>query len=154
MLLAGVFLTANDAFIKSLVPHYPVGQLLCIQSIIIAVLVTWWLRLRGEAILQFSNIAGHIARGLLYVVGSFAFVHALRFLPLGEVVSIAFASPLFLTLFGKLFLKERVGPHRLLAVLFGFVGVVIMMRPGTSMHWAIFLPLLVAVADALSLIHI
>ena len=148
MLLAGVFLTANDAILKSLVPHYPVGQLLCVQSIIIAVLVAAWLRFRGDAVFQFSNARGHIARGLLYVVGAFAFVHALRFLPLGEVVAIAFASPLFLTLFGKLLLKENVGPHRLAAVVFGFVGVVIMLRPGTSMHWAIFLPLVVAIADA------
>ena len=149
MLLAGVFLTANDGVTKWLVPHYPVGQILCVQALIIAALVAGWIRIRGEPVFQFNNWQGHLARGLLYVVGSFAFVNALRFLPLGEVVAIAFAGPLFLTLFGKLFLGERVGPHRLLAVVFGFVGVLIMMRPSTSMHWAIFLPLIVAIADAL-----
>ena len=40
-------------------------------------------------------------------------VNALRFLPLAEVIAIAFAGPLFMTLFGKIFLHEHVGIHRL-----------------------------------------
>ncbi|MEM7292710.1 MAG: DMT family transporter, partial [Pseudomonadota bacterium] len=149
MLVAGVFLVTNDAITKTLVAHYPVGQILCIQAIIIASLLSIWLRLAGEPLLRIRNWKGHLGRGLLYVVGSFAFVTALVYLPLGEVIAIAFAGPLFLTLFGKLLLKEQVGPHRLFAVILGFIGVIIMMRPSATMHWAVFLPLLVALADGL-----
>ena len=149
MLLAGVFLVTNDAIIKTLVSHYPVGQILCLQAACIAILTGLWLRAIGKPILRFANPRGHLARGLLYVVGSFAFVTALNYLPLGEVIAIAFAGPLFLTLFGRLILKEHVGPHRLAAVVIGFIGVVIMMRPSPNMHWAVFLPILVALADGL-----
>ncbi len=54
-----------------------------------------------------------------------------------------------MTLFGKVFLGEHVGIHRLGAVVIGFVGILIIVRPGTdAMHWAALLPLVVALSDA------
>jgi drug/metabolite transporter (DMT)-like permease len=149
MLLAGFFLTSNDAITKWLVPHYPPGQILFTQALVIALLVSIWMRLRGEPLLQVNHWRLHLLRGILYALASFAFVYALRFLPLAEVVAIAFAGPLFMTLFARIFLKEYVGPHRLAAVMVGFVGVVIVIRPGSAaMHWAVFLPLIVALGDS------
>ena len=149
MLFAGLFLTTNDAITKWLVPHYPPGEILFFQGTLIACLVSLWMRIRAEPLFKSPNWRPHIYRGLLYVVGSFAFVYALQYLPLAEVVAIAFASPLFMTLFGRVFLKEDVGPHRIFAVIVGFIGVLIVIRPGSSvMHWAVFLPIIVAVADA------
>ncbi|MFT5610113.1 MAG: drug/metabolite transporter (DMT)-like permease [Polaribacter sp.] len=73
----------------------------------------------------------------------------MRYLPFAEVVAIAFAGPMFMTLFGRFFLSESVGLHRLGAVLIGFVGVLFVIRPGTdAMHWTVVLPLIVALADA------
>ena len=149
MLFAGLFLTTNDAITKWLVPHYPPGQILFIQAMLIAVLVSIWMRFRGEPLFKSPNWRPHIYRGLLYATGSFAFVYALQFLPLAEVVAIAFAGPLFMTLFGRMILKEAVGPHRIFAVIVGFIGVLIVIQPGSSvMHWAVFLPIIVALADA------
>ena len=149
MILAGVFLTGNDAITKWLVPFYPAGQILFVQGCLICLLVFTGLKVRGERVIVVSNWRGHIYRGLLYVVGSFAFVHALRYLTLAEVVCIAFAGPLFLTLLGRFVLKEHVGTHRVAAVVIGFIGVVVMMRPGAQpFHWALLLPLVVALSDA------
>jgi drug/metabolite transporter (DMT)-like permease len=56
---------------------------------------------------------------------------------------------MFMTLFGRFFLGEPVGWHRLGAVVVGFIGVLFVIRPGTdAMHWAVVLPLIVALADA------
>jgi S-adenosylmethionine uptake transporter len=56
---------------------------------------------------------------------------------------------MFMTLFGRFFLGESVGWHRLGAVVVGFVGVLFVIRPGTdAMHWAMVLPLIVALSDA------
>jgi drug/metabolite transporter (DMT)-like permease len=149
MLFAGLFLTTNDAITKWLVPHYPPGEILFFQASLIAVIVSVWMRIRGEPLFKSPNWRPHLYRGVLYAIGSFAFVYALKFLPLAEVVAIAFAGPLFMTLFGRVFLKETVGSHRIFAVVIGFIGVLIVIRPGSSvMHWAVFLPLIVAVADA------
>jgi drug/metabolite transporter (DMT)-like permease len=149
MLFAGLFLTSNDAITKWLVPHYPPGEILFLQAILIALLVAMWMRFKREPLFRFNNWRPHLYRGLLYVVGSFAFVYALQYLPLAEVVAIAFAGPLFMTLFARILLKESVGPHRLFAVVIGFVGVMIVIRPGSAaMHWAVFLPIIVALSDA------
>ena len=150
MILAGLFLSTNDAITKWLVPNYPPGQIIFIQAILIATIVAIWMRFDGEALFEIRHWRPHLYRGVLYAIGSFAFVNALRFMPLAEVVAIAFAGPLFMTLFGRFFLKESVGMHRLLAVSVGFFGVLIVIRPGSSLvHWSVLLPLIVAVADAL-----
>ena len=61
-----------------------------------------------------------------------------------------FAGPLFMTLLARFFLRERVGPHRLAAVVVGFVGVLIVIRPGSeAMTWAVLLPLAVALLDSI-----
>ena len=55
---------------------------------------------------------------------------ALAYLPLAESTTIGFAAPLFAVILSALVLKERVGPHRWGAVLLGFLGVLLVMRPG------------------------
>ncbi len=149
MLVAGFFLTSNDSITKWLVPHYPAGEILFLQGLLIALLVSLLMRLRGENPFRLSRWRAHLYRGGMYAIGSFAFVYALRYLPLAEVVAIAFAGPLFMTLLGKVFLGEHVGIHRLGAVVIGFIGVLVVIRPGGSaMHWAALLPLVVAFTDA------
>jgi drug/metabolite transporter (DMT)-like permease len=146
---AGLFLTTNDGISKWLVPHYPVGQILFVQAALITLITVIVMRLRGEAPLAARNWRPHFYRGGLYVIGAFAFVFALGYLPFAEVVAIAFAGPLFMTLLGRFFLGETVGWHRLAAVVVGFVGVLFVIQPGTeTMHWAVVLPLIVALADA------
>lgn len=149
MLFAGLFLTTHDAITKWLVPHYPPGEILFFQASLIAVLVSTWMRFRREPLFTSPNWRPHIYRGVLYATGSFAFVYALRYLPLAEVVAIAFSGPLFMTLFARIFLNESVGWHRIFAVIVGFIGVLIVIQPGSSvMHWAVFLPIIVALSDA------
>ena len=146
---AGLFLTINDGITKWLVPHYPVGQILFILGTLIALITAIVMRLRGESPLAARSWRPHFYRGGLYVIGSFSFVIALAYLPFAEVVAIAFAGPMFMTLFGRFFLDESVGRHRLGAVLIGFIGVLFVIRPGSdAMHWAVVLPLIVALADA------
>ncbi|NKB75993.1 MAG: EamA family transporter [Gammaproteobacteria bacterium] len=146
---AGLFLTTNDSITKWLVPHYPPGQILFIQAALITFIAALVMRIRGEAPLAVNSWRPHLYRGGLYAIGAFAFIISLRYLPFAEVVAIAFAGPMFMTLFGRFFLGESVGRHRLGAVLVGFIGVLFVIRPGTNaMHWAVVLPLIVALADA------
>jgi drug/metabolite transporter (DMT)-like permease len=58
------------------------------------------MRFDGEALFENRHWRPHLYRRMLYAIGSFAFVNALRFLPLAEVVAISFAGPLFMTLIG------------------------------------------------------
>ena len=146
---AGLFLTTNDAISKWLVPYYPAGQLLFIQAVLISLLAAVLMRFRGESPLAARSWRPHLYRGGLYTIGAFVFIISLRYLPFAEVVAIAFAGPMFMTLLGRLFLHESVGWHRLGAVIIGFIGVLFVIQPGSeAMHWAVVLPLIVALADA------
>ena len=69
-------------------------------------------------------------RSLLAVIESAIFVLAFRYLPLADTHAIAATSPLIVIALGVLFLGERAGLARWLAVAAGFVGVLLIVRPG------------------------
>ena len=72
----------------------------------------------------------HLKRCLAGLVALISIFIALRNLPLATVVSISFAAPIFTTIFSIFLLNERVGFYRWLAVLVGFVGVIVISEPG------------------------
>ena len=143
MLLGVILLCLNDALIKSLTLHYPVGELLFLRG---AFVCPWILVLAHRAgglwSLRVINVKGQAWRGLCVIAGSFLFVTGLRYLPLADAVAISFTGPLFITAMAPYALGERVGWRRRGAVLAGFLGVLIMARPGgEALQWAVLLPL-------------
>lgn len=72
----------------------------------------------------------HLVRGLIYTGTMFCFVFGLTLLPLAEATAIAFVAPLFVTLLSVPLLGERIDPPVMFASLFGFLGVLIVVRPG------------------------
>ncbi len=148
-IVAGMFLTSNDAVSKWLVADYPPGQILFITSIGVALFIWIFMRPKKEWGIEVLGRRSHLLRGLLFAVSAFAFIIALKHLPLADTVAIAFAAPLIMTVLGRFILHEQVGIYRLSAVILGFVGIIIMIRPGaTGFQWIYLLPLLVALSDA------
>ncbi len=87
-----------------------------------------------------------ILRSFLGLSATLTFWGALVFLSLADCVAIAFISPLLVTAFSVTLLGEKAGAHRWGAVVMGFVGVMIIIRPGMGIaHWAVVLPLITAV---------
>ncbi len=100
--------------------------------------------------LRVTNWPGQIARGVLFLIGSGFIVWSLRILPLATAVTMLFVSPIFMVVLSVPLLGERIGRHRWIAVLGGFAGVLIIMRPGTdSFQWALLLPVAAAMTNAL-----
>ena len=146
---SGLFLAINDAVAKSLVPHYPPGQILFTIGTAVATVIWVIMKFHLKTGAVIHHWPSHLLRGVLFAVASFAFVVSLKYLPLAEVICTAFAGPLFMTLMAKTILHEEVGIHRLGAVLAGFIGVVIIIQPGgTEFQWIVLLPLVVAIGDA------
>ena len=103
--------------------------------------------LRGAPgnIIYTQRIKLQILRSILLLGAGVTFWGALMFLPLADCVIIAFASPLFVTALSVPLLGENVGMHRWGAVIFGFLGVMIVLRPGLGIvHWVSILPLISA----------
>ena len=91
-----------------------------------------------------------LGRSVLLVIATTFFFTAVRYLTLAEAISINFVSPLLVTVFSIVILGEHVGARRWGAIMVGFVGVLIIIRPGLGiMHWAAALPLGTAVCYSL-----
>ena len=91
-----------------------------------------------------------IIRATLLAAVTLLFFTAVSFLPLTETTAIGFVTPLFVTALAHLVLKEKVGVRRWSAVLVGFVGVLIVIRPGLGVvHWAAFIVVVMAMMNAL-----
>jgi len=94
----------------------------------------------------------HGVRGLLLVLGTLAFFWAVTFMPLADSTAIFFVEPLILTLMSAVFLGERIGWRRILAVLVGFMGALIVIRPSfQTVGLPALLPLVAAICFALYL---
>ena len=152
MLAGGLLLTINDAIQKSMTADFPTGELLAMRAVFmmppIAFLV--W-RAGGLSSLKVVNYRGQALRAVLVCLSSFLFVVALSVMPLADAIAITFAGPLFVTALAPLLLREQVGWRRWAAVLTGFVGVIVMVRPsGTAaLQWVALLPLGVALCGAI-----
>lgn len=128
---ASFFFSFNDMAIKFLSGDYALHQVVLIRSVIgMAVLLAVIVPLEGGfSILRTNRLSMHLMRGMCVVVANMTFFLALAALPLADAVAIFFVSPLVITIFSVIFLKEAVGPRRWIAVAMGLVGVVVMMRP-------------------------
>jgi drug/metabolite transporter (DMT)-like permease len=86
-------------------------------------------RTSGFGVLKTQRLGGHATRSAIGLIGMFCGFTAVSMLPLTESTALSFASPLFMTALSALILKEVVGVHRWGAVVVGFIGVLIMVRP-------------------------
>ena len=89
-----------------------------------------WLLPSGGAALKTQRLGLHIGRALLMVIHGGTLMVAVTLIPLAEATSLIFTSPLFATVLAALFLREVVGPHRIFALVLGFIGVLVILRPG------------------------
>ena len=107
------------------------------------------LPLKGLDVLKTQNPRQQITRGvLLAVVTSLAFL-SLRFLPVGEFTAIVMMVPLLVTLLAARTLGEHVSPQRIWLVCGGFVGTLIIVRPGTEVFgWPLLIPAALVVVNA------
>lgn len=152
IMVAGVaLLTANDAVSKYLTESHPVGQVICLrQAATLLVIVPYVMAVTGWGALRVASWPGQLTRGLLFVANAALIVLALSLLPLATVITIMFASPIITAAVSLPMLAERVGPQRWLAILAGFAGVLIVIRPGAAgFEWALLIAVAAAVANSL-----
>lgn len=145
---ASLFFSFNDMAIKFISDDYALHQVVLIRSLIgMLVLLAVIVPLDGGLkVLRTKRLGLHLVRGLCVVMANMSFFLALAAMPLADAVAIFFVAPLLVTVFSVIFLAEYVGPQRWMAVAVGLVGVLIMMRPGSSsFQFAALLPLLAAV---------
>jgi drug/metabolite transporter (DMT)-like permease len=131
MLLCVAVFSAMDTVLKVLSAHYPPFQVASLRGASsLPWLLAWAMATTGLGPLLRVRWALHLLRGGLGIMMMAAFVYALRTLPLSTAYSIFFVAPLLITALSVPFLGERVGPRRWIAIAVGFIGVLVVLRPG------------------------
>jgi len=135
---------------------YPTGEVLFFRGFF-GLLPTYFLIPKNKlrTFYKTKRSKEHLFRCLMGLMALIAIVVALRELPLAVVVSLSYAAPLFITVLSIFLLSEKVGIFRWLAVLIGFIGVIIIAEPGfKGMNYLYFLPLIFCIGMALVTIAI
>ena len=112
---------------------YPLGQVLFFRGFFGIVFYFFVIPPERRKNFYYTKRAGlHFLRCIFGLIALVAIFTALRNLPLATVVSISFAAPIFTTIFSIFLLKEKVGFYRWLAVIVGFIGIIVITEPGFS----------------------
>ena len=146
-MLAMLGFASMDTITKWMVADYPIGQMMWVRYAIFCLFAWFVVRRRGLRAALHSNRPGlQLGRALLAVVESAVFVLAFRYLPLADTHAVAATSPLIVIALGVLFLGEKAGTARWAAVAAGFVGVLLIVRPGfRELDWPLLIPVVGAV---------
>jgi drug/metabolite transporter (DMT)-like permease len=132
-----------DGVSKYLVGTYSIVQILWVRFIFFAFFALWIACRQGLLPVLRSRCLGlQILRSFLLVAEIGTFVFAFRHMPLADTHAIAAITPLLVTALSAPLLGERVGVRRWSAVLVGFLGVLVIIRPGfTGISWTIWIPI-------------
>lgn len=144
-------LSANDAIAKMLTFGYSPLQILFLRNVIaLPVTIGIAFFMGGRSALRSHRPLAHLLRGALWVGATIMFFTSFIYLALAEATALIFVAPVFITLISALFLNEKVGLLRWLAVLVGFLGVLVIIRPGGATFQLIsLLPVATALVYAL-----
>lgn len=131
MMLSMMGFSVNDAFIKSLAGALPVGQVMAIRGAFLFVLVAAIVVQQGlhKRLVELINFKVFV-RSMMEALATLCFLAALYTLPFATLSAILQSLPLTVAMGAAIFFAEPVGWRRWLAIVIGFVGVIIIIRPG------------------------
>jgi len=153
LIVGSVFLMAmQDAIVKFVSADLPLWQLYTVRSLIAIPMLLAVAFVGGAGVrVRPARLGWAFARGGLLVAMYVAFYAAIPFLELSVVAAAYYTGPIFITLFAALLIGEPVGPRHGVAVVLGFAGVLLILRPGTdAFSFAMLIPIASAVFYALA----
>jgi len=118
---------------RAVIPALDVFQVMEMRSII-----GWFILLPlvfasgGFAAMRTRRPMQHIGRNVVHYAGQFAWLQALTLIPLAQLISIEFTTPIWGALLAVFFLGERMNMRKIAAIVFGLIGVLVIVRPGAT----------------------
>ena len=123
----------QDTLMKRLGEQYPIIEVITVRTAMVMVLlVGLGVAVRGRHLFRSAHPGPLALRGLVAFVGFSSYYVALTVLPIADAAAVYMTAPLFVTALSVPVLGERVGLHRWSAIVLGFVAVLVMLAPGSS----------------------
>jgi drug/metabolite transporter (DMT)-like permease len=149
-----LFLASSDAMAKYLSRSLPAAEVTWIRFLVfVLIMLPIVLAPSAGNPMRSARPMVQVWRGLALLSSSIFFITGLSYLPIAEAAATAFIAPVFVTGLSILFLREKVGVRRWIATTLGLIGVLVVVRPGTSaFHPAAVFPILSALGWAAALV--
>jgi drug/metabolite transporter (DMT)-like permease len=133
LVLGILIFSLQDIAVKGMGGNYPVLEIVVLRTVIAMPATLFFFRMEGgKGLPTTKRYRLEFLRGLFYFLSYTTYFMGLAALPLAEIAAIRFSSPLMITLFSVILLKEKVQFQRWLALIVGFIGVLIIIRPGSA----------------------
>ena len=151
LMMAAMFIFAIlDAVAKYLTQYHHPLQIAWVRQTGLLLIALVFLFRSGTVVLETNHKLLQFVRGILAALSACFFIVGLAEVPLADATTVTFFAPLFVVMFGALFLKEPVGIYRWAAVFVGLGGTLLIVRPGfEGFNWYLLLPLIACVFFAL-----
>ena len=130
MLIAVTVWSAMMILVKALSAEYTSFQILFIRTLFGLAILTPILWRNGFSTLKTRRLPLHMSRAVFAYFGMLGLFIGLGSIPIAEVVSLSFTQPIFIFLLAAILLAEKLNARRVIAILGGFAGVLILLRPG------------------------
>ena len=149
MMLSMMGFVVNDTFVKSLDGALSVGQIMAVRGAMLSALLIFLIWQQGLIPRVKELLSATVAmRSVMEVCATLTFLYSLHLLPFATISAILQALPLAVALGAALFLNEPVGWRRWIAIAIGFIGVLVIIRPGLDGFNAASLVMLMSVGFA------
>ena len=134
MLVSMACFSAMNTTIRLLTPYMHSTQMVFLRNICSLLLVLAWqyVRHRRLPVFRTQRLIGHFWRASIGICAMELWFHAITLLPLTLATALSFTTPIFSTIIAILFLGEKAGIRRWSAIVVGFIGMLIILRPGIS----------------------
>ncbi len=152
--MAMAFFAAQDTMVKVISDSVSIWQLYLVRAVLVLGLVTATMGLfRPMSGMRLVNPGWAALRSFLMSGAFLCFYLAMPFVSLSQAAAAFFTGPLWITLFGALINGERVGPRRVVALILGFAGVLVIVEPwGDRLEPMLLLPVAAAISYALAIV--
>jgi drug/metabolite transporter (DMT)-like permease len=154
MLMAGACLVAGISIIKHLAADLPEPVIVLFRHALALVFFGPQLWRAGFAVLRTRRIGAHLLRSACGYAGFLAFVFAAARMPLADVMALGFTQPLWAALIARFAFGERLGPMRAGALLAGFAGAMLVLKPTFDLPWAAIAALANAVLTSVAMMTV
>ena len=129
MIIATVLFSVMHASIKHMSSNMHPFEIAFFRNLFGLLVIAPWFIKYGIEPLKTKKIKLHMARSFFNVIAMLSFFYSLSIAPLADVASLAFTAPLFASILAVFFLKEIIGIKRILAIIVGFIGAIIIIDP-------------------------
>ena len=129
MIIATVLFSVMHASIKHMSSNMHPFEIAFFRNLFGLLVIAPWFIKYGLEPLKTKKIKLHMARSFFNVIAMLSFFYSLSIAPLADVASLAFTAPLFASILAVFFLKEIIGVKRILAIIVGFLGAIIIIDP-------------------------